>query len=416
VWLAVAGLASGAAVLVRPNLAPLALVIIGAASVGGTLTRRHGEALVGPASNTSPVRRHGAWLTPALIVATALVPAAFSVAFVQHVLYGSPLSSGYGSAELLFRLGHVPANLARFPRWLVETQSPFVVLGAVAPLAFWAITRTRARSRVETGGFDVTHAWLATTLWCFTVGAFAAYLPYVPFDGWWFLRFWLPGIPPLVVLAVGTAVALSEWLIHHGPPACEAIAWVSQRVRTRDGASALPSDVSSASEASAGRAQARSLAVAAIAGLLACTGLAAWQLGVARDRSVFQLQRLERKFLVSGEYAASLPANAVVLTIWHSGAIRYYANRPIVMWDALAPDGLDSALGSLHQQGREAFLLLETWEEQGFKARFGASSAIALLDWPPRARFGNEATLWAIADRERFLRGEPTLSERVWTR
>jgi hypothetical protein len=148
-------------------------------------------------------------------------------------------------------------------------------------------------------------------------------------------------------------------------------------------------------------------------GLLGCVGLASWQLGVARDRDVFDLQRFERKFVVAGEYVARLPARAVVLAVWHGGAVNYYGHRPSVTWDAIAPDGLDAVVASLRKQGREVFLLLEPWEQDAFKARFGPASAVAALDWPPRARFGNAVSLWALDDRDRFLRGEATVSERV---
>ena len=150
--------------------------------------------------------------------------------------------------------------------------------------------------------------------------------------------------------------------------------------------------------------------------MLGCTALAAWQLGVARDRSVFQLQRFERKFVASGEYVATLPPDAVVLTIWHSGAVWYYGHRPAIMWDAIAPDGLDDVVASLRRQGREVYLLLEPSEEDAFRTRFDGRTPTARLDWPPRARFGNEVTLWALDDRDRFLRGEAVQSERVWGR
>ena len=305
-----------------------------------------------------------------------LLPGAIAVGVVQNVLYGSPFSSGYGNPGLLFRAEHVTANLVRYPRWLVETQSPFVLLGLVAPLVL--CVTPGAHAAAQGGTRRVLR--LAGTLWAFALGAFAAYLPYVPFDGWWFLRFWLPGIPPLIVLAVAATTALLE-----RTPA----------TRTSGPHRAV---------------------VAALAALLACTALAAWQLGVARDRSVFQLQRFERKFVVTGEFVAALPANAVVLSIWHSGAVNYYGHRSSVMWDAIAPDGLDAVVASLRRQGRDAYLLLEPSEEPAFRKRFGADSVFAGLDWPPRARFSNEATLWALGDRERFERGEATPSERVWVR
>ncbi len=357
------GLAAGAAVLVRPNLSPLAVLFVAFAAAGGQ-----------PRSGSASGR-----LGRAAAVIVGLLPFLIAVGAVQHLLYGSPFSSGYGSLDALFRLSHVPANLARYPRWLVETQSPVVLLGLAAPLAVWLQGR---RATDTECGRRVGYACLN---WLFALGAFAAYLPYVPFDRWWFLRFWLPGLLPLLALAV-----------------CSVAASVAPSARQTTRGATRPG--------SATRAVTGALA------LFGCVALGAWQLGVARDRSVFDLRRFERKFVVAGEFVSTLPASAVVLAVWHSGAVQYYGGRPAVVWDAIPPGGLDAVVGSLRAQGREVFLLLEPREEEPFKARFGTASAYAHLDWPPRARFGSEVTLWALADRDRFLRGEVTRSERVWVR
>jgi hypothetical protein len=353
----VTGLAAGAAVLMRPNLAPLVLVFVGFAAV------REGRCWRDPRG----MARRGA------LVLLGLTPAVAVVGLVQDLLYGSPFSSGYGGLDALFRLAHVPLNLERFSRWLVETQSPFVLLGLLAPFVIW-----RRQRRARTNGDTVAYAMLC---WLVAVGAFAAYLAYVPFDGWWFLRFWLPGILPLVVLAVNVVVEI-------------ALVRASGSPRIRESANPGP------------------LAITLL--FACCVALGAWQLGVARDRSVFDLRRFEWKFVAAGQYVATLPASAVVLAIWHSGAVDYYGDRPTVVWDAIAPGDLDAVVGSLRAQGREVFLLLEPREEADFRARFGGASALASLDWPPRARFGSEVTLWALSDRDRFLRGEATQSDRVW--
>lgn len=424
-----AGLAAGAAALVRPNLAPLALFIVGIAALCGTAGPPF-RVETGKATRCGVAR---ACLFRAAVVALALFPAVIAVGLVHQILYGSPFSSGYGSPGFLFRAEHVPANLARFPRWLVETQSLFVLGGLVAPLVVWMTLRARACRHDDETGVDTRragHLCLSVALWLFTLAAFAAYLPYVPFDGWWFLRFWLPGIPPLTVLAVAAAAAIGARaadgrILPHEPGGenvgrrgeVEGDSPHHAALRLMAGLNGHGAG-DSAYEAT-GRPRRRTAsanAALATAGLLACVGLAAWQLGVARDRSVFQLQRLERKFIVSGQYVATLPQESVVLTIWHSGAVNYYAGRPVVVWDALPARHLDAAIDSLQRQGREVFLLLEPWEEPSFRERFAGSSDLARLDWPPRARFGTAATLWAIADRQRFLRGEPTVSDRVWVR
>ena len=44
-----------------------------------------------------------------------------------------PLESGYGSLDTIFSVQHVLPNLARYPRWLVESHTPLVLLALVAP-------------------------------------------------------------------------------------------------------------------------------------------------------------------------------------------------------------------------------------------------------------------------------------------
>ena len=228
------GLAAGAAVLMRPNLAPLTALFVAFAALDAEHAWRNPRAMA---------RRAG-------IVLVGLVPAIVVVGFVQDVLYGSPLSSGYGSLDSLFKAAHVPVNLARFPRWLIDTQSAFVLLGLLAPpLALW---RHRAEPMPERYG-RLAYTGLC---WLFTLGVFAAYLPYVPFDGWWFLRFWLPGVLPLVALAVSVVATL----VGAGTP-----------------------DVTDTMVG------ARRTGLAAAVALFGGIALVAWQLGVARDRSVFDL-------------------------------------------------------------------------------------------------------------------------------
>jgi hypothetical protein len=335
----------------RPNLAPLAGLLVGVAAV------RLGE-------ESGLLRER---LRRATLVAAGLVPGVLGIAVTRHVVYGSALSSGYGSLDVLFRLAHVGPNLRRYPGWLIETQTPLVLLGFVSPLVAWRLVPSRLAD--------------ALLLLLFALGAFVAYLPYVPFDQWWFLRFWLPGIPPLIALTVAV------------------VAWVGEK----RGGKTLPTPLPLAR------------AAVFVAGSLGMTALVAWQLDVARDRAAFDLQQAERKFIATGGYVRrSLPANAVVLAIWQSGAVRYYGDRTPVLWDAIAPPELDRVLASLEAQGRDPFLILEDWERERFTARLRGASTIAELDWPPRARIGQAVTIWSTRDRERFLRGEPVSSERVW--
>ena len=151
-----AGLLAGAAIMLRPNLAPLALVPV---------------ALLWPS-----------WRA-AVAAAAGTFPGIVAVALLQWAIYGSPVRSGYGDLGQLFSLGYVPTNLANYPAWLAYAHTPVLAIGLVAPF----VARRRAV------------AWM---LAAFVLGVLAAYLPYVPFSDWWYTRFLLPGLPALIVLMV----------------------------------------------------------------------------------------------------------------------------------------------------------------------------------------------------------------------
>ena len=136
-----------------------------------------------------------------------------------------------------------------------------------------------------------------------SVSTAVVYLLYRPFPEWWYLRFLLPA------LAAMTTVA------------CASVAW--------------------SVVAASGR---RSFTSAVLVIVLAAA-LGGFQLNAARERGVSDLQRLERRFRTTGDQVRErLPANAVFITVWESGTVRYHANREAILWDALAPSSLDRAI------------------------------------------------------------------------
>ena len=166
---AVAGLFVGLAVLIRPNLAPLALVVF---VVGWRL---------------SPWTIRGA--------AMFAVPAAAAVLLllhVQQVRFGAPTASGYGRFQDLFQLASVATNLRQYPNWLTAAHTPFIWLSALAPVV---LRRTPALT------FALALLGLAAGVWLL-------YLPYTAFQPheWHYTRFLLPAIAVMLLLA--TLVAL----------------------------------------------------------------------------------------------------------------------------------------------------------------------------------------------------------------
>ena len=328
---AVAGLLAGAALTVRPNLLPLAAVI------GAWIAFRDGHLS----------------MRAALSFGAALAPGVAFVLAAQAAMYGSPLRSGYGDLSALFSASHVLPNLARYPRWVLEAQTPLVVLAAAAP---WMLSGSARRA-----------AWW---LLAFIAAVFACYLPYVVFDEWWYQRFVLPALPPLLVLTAVPLVRLVE--------RC-AVEW-------------------------------RPLVFAAM-----CAVLAATYLGRASQRDAFRLQDYERRFRSAGEYVAGLPRNAAIVTVHQSGSVRFYSGRTTVLWEEISPGRLGETIDYLRHIGRKPYLLLEGWEESRFRARF-TNEPLGSLAWPPAADIDRVVRLYDPDDYPRYMRGEYVATDRVVTR
>jgi hypothetical protein len=155
---AVGGLVAGVAILIRPNLVFLAAML-----ALWLMIRRRFVA--------------GGWF---VVLASA---GAIAVAVINLQLYGSAFRSGYDLTDA-FAVANIVPNLARYGRWLIETETP-IALGGLIWLAW-------------------TRRWLLLTL---VAATWAVYLVYVPWDAWWYLRFLLPSWP---MMAVGTSMLLAR--------------------------------------------------------------------------------------------------------------------------------------------------------------------------------------------------------------
>ena len=130
----------------------------------------------------------------AVVFAASVAAAALIVAALNAAWYGAPWRSGYGSNDELYSLANVWPNLQRYPLWLWQSQSPFV-LAALLPFLPWPCAR---RTRIAV----LAPAALAA-------GILACYLAYFAFDAWWYLRFLLPGFGSLAVVMATGFVALA---------------------------------------------------------------------------------------------------------------------------------------------------------------------------------------------------------------
>jgi 4-amino-4-deoxy-L-arabinose transferase-like glycosyltransferase len=303
-WAALAsGAAAGAAILTRSNLAPL--VVIPGALLLVAILREGVE------------RRDASWRLG--LFAAGAIPAFIIVALLSNFWYGSPFTSGYGSPREIYDWQHVVPNLARYPRWLLESQTPLVLTALLAPAV---LSRRRE----------------AIMLLVFGCGVLACYLPYVPFDVWWYLRFLLPAYPALLALTAASVLRLG----------------------------------------------ARLPAGARVAVPAAAIGFAAWHgVSYAAARATFDTDG-EWKYAIAGQYISEhLPEHAVLLAEQHSGSARYYSGRTTIRWAWIPPDRLEWMLGEIERLGYESYAVIEDWEEPAIRARFAGRPALAALDRAP---------------------------------
>ncbi len=297
------------AILIRPNLAPLTVLVAWLAA-GPPFARVH----------------------RALVFLAALAPGLVVLGWIQQVRYGSPWASGYGTLSDMFSLAYVVPNLARYPRWITEGHTPFIWLSVAAPL--W-IARRATNRRLSWAGLA-----LCVAVWF-------AYIPYMFFQPteWFYTRFLLPAIPIMLVFASACALSAIRML-----PAI----W---------------------------RVPAAAILTVAVGG---------WSLHYAHRNGAFDIRHQERKYPLAGEFVRTKgPSNAFVLAAQHSGSIRYYANRPILRWDLLAPARLDQALAIFRAQGYEPLLVIDVGEYDLFRERFDATGQQAVHQLTPLAVLGD---------------------------
>jgi len=173
----VSGVAAAIAILIRPNLVPLAAVL--------------GAWMLWPRAEDSVRNR----LRSFVVFSVPVVLACVAIASINQALFGSPLASGYGATEQLFSAANVLTNIHRYGAWLAETQTPLVFAGLIALIV------PASRLWPEPG------AWRGALMLASIVAVvFAMYAFYMPFDAWWFLRLLLPAWP---ALCIGTAALIA---------------------------------------------------------------------------------------------------------------------------------------------------------------------------------------------------------------
>ena len=182
-----AGLATGVALITRPNLLPL--IVAPALAVSGLLRDE--------ASNRTLSVHRLAWF----LAGTA--PALTVQLFLQWHLYGNPLTSGYGRVSDFFAVAGIWPNVRGYASRFLVGEAPALALAAIS-VALLANSRRRSHAP---GLSSIVRAWLivmAALLIC--------YLPYVVYTDWAYLRFFLPALPLTFVLVASLVIAAATVL------------------------------------------------------------------------------------------------------------------------------------------------------------------------------------------------------------
>jgi len=183
-----AGVATAVAVLIRPNLAPLAMLPPAWLAIKALRAWR-----VAPSERALRVRQIAAFVA-------GLAPAGIVLALVNNSLFGSPLKSGYGELGMLFSTHNIVPNARNYFGWFVQIATALPLAGLVA-LFLPRVTKWPAG----------TDSAFVITLGVFIVLLVAQYCLYGVFDAWWYLRFLLPAWPFLMIAFVHLLSRLTSW-------------------------------------------------------------------------------------------------------------------------------------------------------------------------------------------------------------
>ncbi len=309
---AIAGLAAGIAILIRPNLVPLSI----------------------PLGLWYMIRRQtdgDARLFSSALFTLGTLPAILLIAFLNNRLYGSPLSSGYGTLNDLYSWSHVGPNLHRYFAWFMFAQTPVALAGLVALL----VPVRRLWTRATDLRIVPLFALFVALLW-------GQYLAYEVYDSWGFLRFLLPSWPFIMIGIAAVFLAVSD-------------AWLAR----------LPRAVARTSVA----------LVVVLLGTWTFSPVIRDKVLVGRQAAAIEapLGQLVRKHTVD---------NSVVLVWERSGTIRYYAGRTTLRYDFLNGDWLDRAVAWLRERGVHVYAVLDPNHVEQCRRRFAGQATLAALKHP----------------------------------
>lgn len=270
-----------------------------------------------------------------------VLPGVCGIFAINAWFYGDPIRSGYGGLDALFAIENVGTNVRQYTTWVLQAEHAVVLPG----LALLFLPLRQAWPRAP--------ASVVAALAAFCGLLIAEYLLYIPFDAWWYLRFLLPAAPFVMVAA--SHLVLSVLGGHR-----------------------------------------RFLPVAAV--IVAASGL--YALRPEYRESTLSLWRSEQRYVsVANHVRAVTPEGSVILTLQHSGSLRYYGGRLTMRYEWLDRDQLDVAVAWLEKQGAHPYALLDAWELPEFRKRFAGQAALASLEAGPRLHYrgADEVFLFDLA-------------------
>jgi hypothetical protein len=210
-------------------------------------------------------------LRPMMIAVAAALPFAIALTTWNHALFGGAATTGYGSMTYMLAWDYPRVRVPHYSYWLAAQLTPLIFPGGL----FVAIDR-----RLD--------GWRRALLVTWFLVIFTFYCFYQAYETWWYTRFLLPGIPPLII---GFLLLLRDFRVPR-------------------------------------------LVVPIL--IVAILGVEVWQVRQLDPLSVGVEESIYPETIRWAEQ--QLPPDAIVLNGQFSGAFLYYSGRQTIRWDQLDND------------------------------------------------------------------------------
>jgi hypothetical protein len=117
---------------------------------------------------------------------------------------------------------------------------------------------------------------------------------------------------------------------------------------------------------------------------------------------------LDRVHIMGRYLREALPANAVVLTFIHGGAIALHTGRPIVRLDLIGADQLHNIVSDLQRRRLRPVIVMDVLFDYSWLRNRLHEAPLAPVNWPARAEFASVSSInyYDVADRAAFGSGE----------